>query len=1193
MLPEISRRELLKWGALTATAPSALVASRAEARTPRAAARQAAAALAAGPATELPLPPSWVIKPFANGDVALGQSLFTANRDRVYNFLSSYSADRILSIFRTNAGLDNMGAQPPGGWETADGNLRGHYAGHFLSALSLAYAAGAGDAYKTKLDYIVTALGQCQDALAAQVGQQPSIGRVAGRFGSAVKLSGSSQYVALPNAIVNGLTDFTISLWVNLAATTTYSRLFDFGTGTTRYMFLTVNAGSGPRFAITTGGSNAEQRISATSQLPTNTWTHVAVTLAGGTGTLYVNGSAVATNSAMTLSPTSVGSTANNWIGRSQYSDPYLNGSVDEFQIFGHALTAAQVAALATSADGGVGGGDVAWYRFDESDGATAKDASANARDATIVTGAGAGPSYPGYLAAYPETQYIQLEQYATYPTIWAPWYTCHMIMRGLLDAYLLGGNQQAFQIVLGMANWAHSRLAHLPRAQLDRMWTIYIAGEYNAMPVVLADIAALTGDDQHLETAKCFINTAFFNATVAGQDTVDGKHANQHIPQFEGYLEIFEQTAEPQFFAAAANFWDMVVNHRTYTDGGMAGTGEIFGARDVIAATINGDNAETCPVYNMLKLSRSLFFHTGDPDYMQYYERALYGQILASRQAASSATNPLLTYFVPMAPGSARSYGNLGTCCGGTGLESHSKFQDSIYFSSIDESTLYVNLYMPSTLNWADKGFKLAQSTNYPTDPSGTVVLTVTGDARLDIKLRVPYWVQRGFTVKCNGAVQSLDAQPGTYVTLSRQWTTGDTIEIAAPFSLRVEKTLDQPRVTQSIAYGPVPMVALSNATTYQALTLDADLTASIAPAADPMTFTTNGLTLRPFYIDDTTRYHAYFHRVNRAPALASDQTVAEGQALAFHVGLDPDGDACTHTVDGLPPGAQLDAGSGLLTWTPTYTQAGTYTLQVRVDDGLEATSGAVVVSVSEVAAADQVNGLKAYIAGESIDGAAKDALSAPLDHVLALLADGKPTDAVTVLNDDFLSQVDSLHSGGRVSDAEVAELRSRALAIDANVTDNTPAATPTPTPTATPTPTPEATPVPSASVAPAPKPPAAIQPKPPGAAGRTPSVARIQRGNVVRGSLIVARAHSRLQVELMATRSALGSKGHGDVRVGRSVKSSVGGKRIEFAVALDAAARRALRRHGKLTLNVKVMVTPQTGAPYTVTKVVTLHHA
>ena len=207
--------------------------------------------------------------------------------------------------------------------------------------------------------------------------------RVAGKLGNAVKLSGSNEYVNLPAGIVSGLSDFTVSVWLNPGATTTWSRVFDLGTGTDVYMFLTVNAGGGPRFAITTGGGGAEQQLSSGTQLPVNTWSHLAVTLSGTTGTLYVNGTAVATNPNMTLHPSSLGNTTQNWIGRSQYDDPYLNATVDDFQIYGRALSGTEVAALA---GGQPGAGDVASYRFDEQSGATAVDSSGHGRDATIVT---------------------------------------------------------------------------------------------------------------------------------------------------------------------------------------------------------------------------------------------------------------------------------------------------------------------------------------------------------------------------------------------------------------------------------------------------------------------------------------------------------------------------------------------------------------------------------------------------------------------------------------------------------------------------------------------------------------------------------------------------------------------------------------------------------------------------------------
>ncbi|HZM79852.1 MAG TPA: LamG-like jellyroll fold domain-containing protein [Candidatus Limnocylindrales bacterium] len=208
--------------------------------------------------------------------------------------------------------------------------------------------------------------------------------RVAGRVGSALRLNGSTEYVSLPAGVVSGLTgDFTICAWVNPGAVSTWSRVFDFGANTGRYMFLTVNSGGGPRFAITTSGNGAEQRLSGAGQLPLNTWTHLAVTGSGTTGTLYVNGVAVATNPAMTLRPSDLGATANNWIGRSQFADPLLNAAVDDFQIYNRGLDAAEVAALAA---GQPGSGNVASYAFDEAGGADVLDASGNGRNATVIS---------------------------------------------------------------------------------------------------------------------------------------------------------------------------------------------------------------------------------------------------------------------------------------------------------------------------------------------------------------------------------------------------------------------------------------------------------------------------------------------------------------------------------------------------------------------------------------------------------------------------------------------------------------------------------------------------------------------------------------------------------------------------------------------------------------------------------------
>ena len=269
-----------------------------------------------------------------------------------------------------------------------------HYYLLGLASSGLAAPARAGDSTVNVSSTTGLAPGQqvqigtgpaAETRTIASIGSSGATGpRVPGKIGNAVKLSGDGEYVALPDGIVNGLHDFTISAWVNPSQNTGWSRVFDFGTGTNDYMFLTLSSGGGPlRYAITTSGNGNEQQLNDTTTLPLNTWSLVTVTLSGTTGTLYVNGQPVATNTNMTLNPSSLGDTNQNWIGRSQFpADPYLNGTVDDFTIYSRALSASEVAALAS---GQPGAGDVADYRFDEASGSTALDSSGHGRNATII----------------------------------------------------------------------------------------------------------------------------------------------------------------------------------------------------------------------------------------------------------------------------------------------------------------------------------------------------------------------------------------------------------------------------------------------------------------------------------------------------------------------------------------------------------------------------------------------------------------------------------------------------------------------------------------------------------------------------------------------------------------------------------------------------------------------------------------
>ena len=460
-----------------------------------------------------------------------------------------------------------------------------------------------------------------------------------------------------------------------------------------------------------------------------------------------------------------------------------------------------------------------------------------------------------GYLAGYPEDQFILLESLTTYPTIWAPYYTCHKIMAGLLACYELGGSSQALDIVKKMADWVYGRLSKLTRARLQQMWALYIAGEYGGMNETLAEIHAITGVQNHLTAATFFDNDSLFTPCANNQDQLNGKHANQHIPQATGALRVYDQTSTPFYYNVASNFWDIVVNHHMYAIGGT-GQGEIFRAPDAIAALLTNDACESCATYNMLKLTRELFFHNPDARYMDYYERALYNHILANQNQASS--HGFTTYFMPLNPGGSKSYSNdysSFTCCHGTGMESPTKFQDSIYCFSGD--TLYVNLFIPSTLYWAAKNITVTQTTTYP--ESNTTRLTISGAGTMPLKVRVPAWVQSGWQIKVNNVVQNIAAAPGSYATLNRVWANGDVVDITMPMGLGLEPTPDNSSV-KAVKYGGIVLCAGWTSATMP--TLNAS---SLRATTTPLQFTAtvNGataVTLQPFYQKFSGAYTVYF---------------------------------------------------------------------------------------------------------------------------------------------------------------------------------------------------------------------------------------------------------------------------------------------------------------------------------------------
>ncbi|MER7053361.1 beta-L-arabinofuranosidase domain-containing protein [Streptomyces sp. NPDC000351] len=866
MAAPLSRRTLLLAAAVAAGTPAVSYAASGG----PGAAPQAPSALA-GPAA----PAAWSVRPFGLEDVTLGRGVFADRRRLMLDHARGYDVNRLLQVFRANAGLSTLGAVAPGGWEgldgEANGNLRGHYTGHFLTMLSQAWRGTRERVFAERIGTMVGALTEVREALR----NDPAVLSTRGRFGAAAEnVRGSHQYVDLPAGVLGDTPVITLAARVKPTHDGDWARVLDFGDDTNRYLYLAArNADGVPRFAITDSGAGGEQGLDGTAALPLGEWSHLAVTLADGTGTLYVDGTEVARNTAMTLTPAVLGPLADHWLGRSHYpADPVFAGAFEEFDVWSRALSAAEIGALRDHRAAGTpaGRGDLASYAFDATDGGTTfADASGRGLTATLRRTWG-GPSHPGFLAAYPETQFIELESMtgSDYTKVWAPYYTAHKILRGLLDAHLATGDDRALNLASGMCDWMYARLSALPAATLQRMWGLFSSGEFGGIVEAICDLHALTGEADHLALARLFDLDRLIDACAGNTDVLDGLHANQHIPVFTGLVRLYDETGEERYLSAARNFWGMVVPHRMYAIGGTS-TGEFWKARDVVAGTISATTAESCCAYNLLKLSRTLFFHDQDPAYMDYYERALYNQVLGSKQDRPDTEKPLVTYFIGLTPGHVRDYTPKQgtTCCEGTGLESATKYQDSVYFAAADGSALYVNLYSRSTLTWAERGVTVTQTTGYPREQGSTLTIG-GGSASFALRLRVPSWATAGFRVTVNGRAVPGTVTPGSYFTVSRTWRRGDTVRIRVPFRLRVEKAPDDPTL-QALFYGPVNLVGRDPSTglleigLYRDAGLSGDLLPTLTPVpGKPLHYRLDGSEWAPFAEGTEDPTHAYFRR-------------------------------------------------------------------------------------------------------------------------------------------------------------------------------------------------------------------------------------------------------------------------------------------------------------------------------------------
>ena len=481
-----------------------------------------------------------------------------------------------------------------------------------------------------------------------------------------------------------------------------------------------------------------------------------------------------------------------------------------------------------------------------------------------------------GFISAYSPDQFALLEQYTPYATIWAPYYTLHKLLAGFIDCYNYAGNEEALDIAEDLGTWVYERLSNCTTSdQRTKMWAMYIAGEYGGMNESLARLYEITGEQKYIEAAKMFDNTEFFDGLASNIDTIQGRHANQHIPQIVGAMHEYAATGDDKYYYIAKNFWDIVTTRYAYSIGGV-GTGERFKepysqGNNILGNSGRGENCETCCAYNLLKLTMELYnYNPDDASYMDYYERTLINQIVASQ--SHDTTEDMhngVTYMLPIDPGQKKDfdsdYGGF-TCCNGTGMENHVKYQAATYAGS--GNNLYVNLYMPTTLNWEEKGIEIKQETTFPSEQSR---ITVNGSGNFIMKLRVPYWATKGFTVKVNGETVIEDPPISTYAEINRTWTDGDVVTIEMPYTLHLDKTPDKVDgdTVASLMYGPIVMVAKDTESSYQemnwkklVLSDNLEETVDIVTKADGETvphLKTNGIDFYPMYDAYNYRYHAY----------------------------------------------------------------------------------------------------------------------------------------------------------------------------------------------------------------------------------------------------------------------------------------------------------------------------------------------
>ena len=408
-----------------------------------------------------------------------------------------------------------------------------------------------------------------------------------------------------------------------------------------------------------------------------------------------------------------------------------------------------------------------------------------------------------GYLSAFPIEFFDRLRERQA---VWAPFYTIHKIMAGLLDMYTYCGNEQALDMVQKMADWTAGYTGPLSYEHMQRV----LGTEYGGMGEVLANLYAVTGRGYYLDVAQRFDKKQFFDPLAAHRDELKGLHVNTHIPQVIAAARLYELTGERRYRDIAEYFWDEVVSERSYCTGGTSNRESWNTDPGKLSTELSTSTTECCCAYNMMKLTRHVFGWSPDAHLMDYYERTLFNH----RLGTINPEDGTMMYYLPLAAGYWKTFGkpfDAFWCCTGTGSEEYAKLTDTIYFH--DDDSLYVNLYIDSQLDWPEKGLQVKQQTRFPEEQGTTIAVVAKSPTQLSINLRIPYWVQGG-SVKINGAPLPAFSSPSSYLTLNRVWKTGDRIQLSLPMGLHIDSMPDNESM-QAAMYGPLVLAGRFEAVT------------------------------------------------------------------------------------------------------------------------------------------------------------------------------------------------------------------------------------------------------------------------------------------------------------------------------------------------------------------------------------------